>query len=169
MFLRRHQKAVYMRERAAQNPRIQRPQYDLVFNPIGVSRVHNVNLPCFSCGVEQVSRHWIINSKSYLTFNLLNRPLEPLPSRNKPKRDRVQHNYTDSNDRVVECLRINRVGLRQDEDDRDEAYPQHGNCRNWIREFSEMKGPSLKVLTVPESEGNWDSVRDVQSYSCDTI
>ena len=32
-----------------------------------------------------------------------------------------------------------------------------------------MKGPPHKVLTIPESKGDWDSVRDVKSYCCDAV
>jgi hypothetical protein len=96
--------------------------------------------------------------KSNLTFNLFNRPFEPLPGGNDPKRSRVQHNYTDSDNCVVERLRIDRGCLGKDKDDRDKAYPQHGNDCYRIGESSEVKGPSHEVLAIPESKGDWDSV-----------
>ena len=32
-----------------------------------------------------------------------------------------------------------------------------------------MKGSSHEILAVPDSEGDWDSIRDVQPYGCNTI
>ena len=161
---------MYIYGRAALlNPRIQKPQRDLVLNPIGVDRVHNVNPHRFSCRRELVSPLSIAHLECWLTFDLFDRSFEPLPGRDQPKRDRVQHNYTNGDDRVIECLRVDGVGLREDEDDRDKAYPQHCNGRNRVGELSKMEGSPHKVLAVPESEGNRNTIRDVQPDGRDTV
>ena len=99
-----------------------------------------------------------LDPKSGLTFDLFNRPFEPLPGRNHPKRAGVKHNYANSDDCVVERLRVHGGRLGKDEDDRDEAYPQHGNGCYRIGESSEVEGPSHEVLPVPESKGDRDPI-----------
>jgi hypothetical protein len=70
--------------------------------------------------------------KSGRTSDLLDRPRKPLAGAEGPEPKRVGKDDSDGDGRVVECLRADRVELREAEGDRDKADPEHGGDRYWV-------------------------------------
>lgn len=60
----------------------------------------------------------------WLTCDLLDRAGKPFPCADHPEAEAVSHHNPHSNDRVVQCLRVHWVLLRQDKCDKDKTYPQ---------------------------------------------
>lgn len=86
------------------------------------------------------------------TFNLLYRTREPLSCTKEPEADRIHDDDAHGDNRVVKCLRVDRVRGGQDEGDSDENDPADRDYTNGDREYTKMERPALEVFRVYDAQ-----------------
>ena len=80
------------------------------------------------------------------TCHLLDGACEPRASTEEPKPESVGDHNADGDWGMVECLRVDGVELREAENDRYERDPEHGRCRDRVREQTEIERPALESV-----------------------
>src|SRR5450756_1153834 len=92
------------------------------------------------------------------------RSFEPILRGEEPVAPRVDQDYGDREDGVVE--RLERVAwreLREDEQDRDEYNPDHRDPADDVAVLAEMPGATLELLTREQPKQDGDAVGDVEA------
>src|ERR1700693_6252966 len=126
-------------------------------------------IPIF--GRSMLPATWL-SSGGELGFNLgklfrspLNlRSLEPVLRGEEPVATRVDQDYGDRKNRVVEGLEcVAGRKLRQAEQDCDEADPDHGDPSDQVAPPTEMPWAPLELLAREQPQKNRDSVGDVEA------
>ena len=113
---------------------------------------------------ESCRSGYIVQPLATLFFpNLFYGSREPLPRTYKPEADAIHNDDSYGNDGVIECLRINWICLRKNEDNRYAYYPQDGGDGYGEGEWSKMEGTTYEAFSVNNAEGNWYTIRDVET------
>src|SRR2546428_3619647 len=103
------------------------------------------------------------NRRKLFRGSLNLRALEPVLGREEPIASRIEQNHGHSHDRVVEGGQGSAGrSLRQDEENRYEPDPDHGDPADQVAPSSQMPGPALELLAGKQPEKNGDSIGDVE-------
>ena len=91
------------------------------------------------------------------TCDLLDGPREPPAGTYDPESKGISEDDPDGNGGVVERLCVDRVELRETEDDAYEGDPEHGGGRYWVGEPAEVERSSDESVRVDDAQGDGQS------------
>ena len=116
-----------------------------------------ISIPISSAVIVVSTHARTIGGKREHTCDLLDGACEPRASAEEPKPEGIGDHNADSDRGIVECLRIDRVELREAEGDRYERDPKHGCRRDRVRERAEMKRPALESVPIDHTKCDGDT------------
>src|ERR1700737_1310105 len=90
------------------------------------------------------------------------RPFEPRAGAQEPVGTGEDDHRPDSDDGIVERLDVDRSGLGQHEQDRDEGDPGHGNDGHRSAPSAQRPGPRCEPGVGPQAKKNRETVGHVQ-------
>jgi hypothetical protein len=79
---------------------------------------------------------------------------EPFAGTDNPVPKGIEKDNADRSRSIVERPRGDWVDLRQAKCDRDEANPEHGQDRDWVRELAEVERSSHEFVRVDDTQGD---------------
>lgn len=100
-------------------------------------------------------------------FHLPDRPREPLSSRQEPASNGQNGDDPHRNDRIVECLFIDRIGCREAEDDGDEHDPCNSHSADGSRHEAQTERTFGVAIRVDQRNEDGDAVGEIEAYRRD--